>query len=109
MHYECTPGFTKYFLDLGYNVDIIMTQIGNESFIFFEPTKKLRFFKLDDDKKYYRNDEYIKIFREIFKNYVAILLQTMTADLNHFYRNANLLKREKFHFCLSLLSRNAYD
>ena len=92
MHYECTPGFTKYFLDLGYNVDIIMTQIGNESFIFFEPTKKLRFFKLDDDKKYYRNDEYIKIFREIFKNYVAILLQTMTADLNYFYRNANLLK-----------------
>lgn len=23
-HYECTPGYSKYFIDLGYNVDIIM-------------------------------------------------------------------------------------
>ena len=90
-HYECTPGFSKYFLDLGFNVDIIMTEIGNESFIFFEPTKKLRFFILDD-KKYYRNDEYIGKLREIFKKYLAILVQTMTPDLKYFYRKSNLLK-----------------
>ena len=90
-HYECTPGFTKYFLDLGFNVDIIMTEIGNESFIFFEPTKKLRIFILDD-KKYYRSDEYIEKLREIFKKYLAILVQTMTRDINYFYNNSNLLK-----------------
>ena len=90
-HYECTPGFTKYFLDLGFNVDIIMTAIGNESFIFFEQTKKLRIFIMDD-KKYYRNDEYIEKLRKIFKKYLAILIQTMTRDAKYFYNNSNLLK-----------------
>ena len=90
-HYECTPGFAKYFLDLGFNVDIIMTKIGNEAFIFFEPTKKLRFFILDDTK-YYTSDEYIEKFREIFNKYLAILIQTMTPDVNYFYSNSNLLK-----------------
>lgn len=90
-HYECTPGFTKYFLDLGFNVDIIMSKIGNESFIFFEPTKKLRFFILDD-KKYYTGNEYIEKLREIFKKYLAILVQTMTRGVKRFYRNTNLLK-----------------
>ena len=41
IHCECTPGFAKYFLDLGFNVDIIMNKIGKETFIFFEATKKL--------------------------------------------------------------------
>ena len=91
-HYECTPGFVKYFLDLGYNVDLITTKIGNESFIFFEATKKIRFFKLDDSNKYYEIEKYVIKFREIFKKYVAILLQTMFPDLNYFYTNANLLK-----------------
>ena len=76
-HYECTPGYVQYFLDLVYNVDLITTKIGNESIIFFEPTKKIRFFKLDDSNKYYEKEEYVKKFREIFKKYAAILLQTM--------------------------------
>lgn len=90
-HYECTTGFTKYFLDLGFNIDIIMTEIGKGSFIFFEPTKKLRFFILDD-KKYYISDEYIEKFREIFKKYLAILVQTMNYNFKHFYNKTNLLK-----------------
>ena len=90
-HYECTPGFVKYFLDLGFNVDIIMTEIGNETFIFFEKTKKLRFFKLNDSI-YYTSDEYIEKFRKIFTKYLAILVQTMTPDINKFYNNTNLLK-----------------
>ena len=24
-HHECIPGFTKYFIDLGYDVDILLT------------------------------------------------------------------------------------
>ena len=35
-HYECTPGFAKYFIDLGFNVDIIMDKIGISSFSQFE-------------------------------------------------------------------------
>ena len=90
-HYECTPGFAKYFLDLGFNVDIIMIKMGKETFIFFEPTKKLRFFILDDSK-YYKSEEYIVKFRDIFNKYLAILVQTMTPDVKTFYSNANLLK-----------------
>jgi len=93
-HYECTPGYTKYFLDLGFNVDIIMTEIGNESFVFFEPTKKLRFFKMNSDTKYYESDEYIEKLNEIFQKYIAILFQTMTNDIKKFYRKSNLFTRK---------------
>ena len=96
-HYECTPGFTKYFLDLGFNVDIIMTEVGYESFIFFEPTENLRFFILND-QKYYRSEVYISKLREIFKKYNAILVQTMTSDVKYFYSNTNLLKEKNSIF-----------
>jgi hypothetical protein len=43
-HYECTPGFTKYFLDLGYNVDIIMQSSGIDSFIYFKKIEKICLF-----------------------------------------------------------------
>ena len=33
-HYECTPGYTKYFLDLGFDIDIIMTSEGKGIFFF---------------------------------------------------------------------------
>lgn len=90
-HCECTPGYTKYFLDLGFKVDIIMTKKCIETFIFFEKTKKLRFFILDDSK-YYKSEEYIIQFREIFNKYLAILVQTMSFDVKDFYSKSNLLK-----------------
>ena len=31
-HHECTPGFTKYFLDLGYKVDVILDGFGSNTF-----------------------------------------------------------------------------
>ena len=43
-HYECSPGFSKYFIDLGYDVDIIMHNSGLTSFLYFEPVDKIRFF-----------------------------------------------------------------
>ena len=68
-----------------------MTNNGNGIFIFFETTKNLRFFLLDDSK-YYTNDDYIEKFKEIFNKYLAILIQTTTPDVNYFYNNSNLLK-----------------
>jgi len=90
-HYECTPGFTKYFLDLGFNVDIIMTNIGYESFIFFERTKKLRFFILDNNKNNI-SDEYLEKYTENFKKYLAILFQTMNNNVKYFCNKLNLFK-----------------
>ena len=47
-HYECTPGFSKYFIDLGYNVDIIMHNAGLSSFVYFKDISKIRFFIYND-------------------------------------------------------------
>ena len=38
-HFECTPGFTKYFIDLGYNVDILMHKFGIDTFNLFDGTE----------------------------------------------------------------------
>ena len=65
-HYECTPGFTKYFIDLGYNVDIIIDSIGITTFCFFEYLNKIRLFIYDkfiDFKKNFAN------FTSFFKKY----------------------------------------
>lgn len=43
-HYECTPGYSKYFIDLGYNVDIIMHSNNQDTFHLFEPIKKINIF-----------------------------------------------------------------
>ena len=39
-----------------------------------------------------KKNEYIEKLREIFKKYLAILIQTMTPDVKYFYKNSNLLK-----------------
>ena len=43
-HYECLPGYTKYFTDLGFNVDVIIQEDGYESLEYFEPFNKIRIF-----------------------------------------------------------------
>ena len=43
-HYECTPGYSKFFIDLGYNVDIIMNKKGKDSFCLFDNQENIRFF-----------------------------------------------------------------
>lgn len=43
-HYECLPGYTKYFTDLGFNVDVIIQEDGYESFEYYEPLNKIRIF-----------------------------------------------------------------
>ena len=41
-HHECTPGYTKYFLDLGYNVDIILDNFGRNTFCLFNILQNIR-------------------------------------------------------------------
>ena len=43
-HYECSPGYAKYFVDLGFNVDILMQTSGLDSFYYFEKKDKIRLF-----------------------------------------------------------------
>ncbi len=42
-HIECLPGFTKYFINLGYKVDIILNKRQSESMEKFRPLKDVNF------------------------------------------------------------------
>ena len=87
-HYECSPGFAKYFTDLGYNVDIIMQEIGLDSFFFFNPLNKIRFF-------IYRNlkdiEKYAEYLSNIFINYNYALVETVTPKRFKLYKKLKLL------------------
>lgn len=63
-HYECTPGFTKYFIDLGYNVDIILHSMGISSFCFFNPIKKIRLFFYESSDYLINNTNFFSIIRK---------------------------------------------
>ena len=43
-HHECTPGYSKYFIELGYKVDILMHVSGIDSFSSFKDIEKIRLF-----------------------------------------------------------------
>ena len=47
-HFECLPGYAKYFIDLGYNVDILSRKLGFDSFYLFKEKYKIRYFVYDD-------------------------------------------------------------
>ena len=89
-HYECIPGFSKYFLDLGYNIDIIMTKNGKDIFSFFKNKEKIRLY-IWNNSKYYFGDKYIQKFRVSFSKYVAIIIPTMEGFMKKFYNGTNLI------------------
>ena len=87
-HYECTPGFAKYFIDLGYKIDIIMRYYGISSFVRFEAIDKIRFFiynEIDDIQKY------INFFKSILINYNYIMIETANPIYFNLYKSLNLL------------------
>ena len=94
-HYECTPGFSKYFTDLGYNVDIIMNKIGITSFCYFEPIEKIRLFIYEEIEKLENNTNY---FSPIFNKYKYILIETTQPNKYNLYKNLNLLNINKSLF-----------
>ena len=81
-HYECTSGFAKYFIDLGYNVDAIIQKIGISSFCFFEPINKIRIFTYNEPKNLI---EKAKNFQLLFKKYNYILIETSHPCLSNLY------------------------
>lgn len=91
-HYECSPGFSKYFIDLGYNVDIIMNKIGITSFFVFESIDKVRIFFYD-----YKEDieKDVDEFKLILTKYTYILLETTEPKDLALYNNLNLANTVK--------------
>ena len=86
-HFECLPGYAKYFIDLGYNVDILSRNFGIDSFYLFKEKNKIRYFvyvDLTQFSKYYKN------FISYIKNYDFIVIQSINEQ------NKKLLNRLKF-------------
>lgn len=98
-HYECTPGYAKYFVDLGYNVDVLMQKSGQDSFCLFEQKEKIRLFLYDDLKE-------INFFSfnlsYIFNFYSFIIVQTVSTAKIKTISNLGLLNHRNviyvFHY-----------
>ena len=87
-HYECTPGFSKYFIDLGYKVDIVMSKIGITSLCIFEEIKNIRLFiysKIEEIK------QFTEYFSFAFNSYQYILIETTEPKEFKLYKKLNLL------------------
>lgn len=68
-HNECSPGYSKYFIDLGYKVDIIMRSGNQDSFCLFEPIEKIKIFIYYKLKEIIVNAEKLKLlFNKYIKN-----------------------------------------
>ena len=72
-HQECTPGYAKYFVDLGYNVDILIHVSGNESFSLFPAIENVKLIIFNSIEEIKSN---ITKFSVIIKKYDFILLQS---------------------------------
>ena len=72
-HHECSPGFTKYFIDMGYNVDLLICFSGLYSFSLFKHMEKIRFIIFNNLKQINNNAQNLG---EFIKKYEYVLIQT---------------------------------
>ena len=98
-HYECSPGYAKYFVDLGFNVDILMQKSGLDSFYYFEKKDKIRLFIYNGLNQINSNS---KNLRRCFDFYSVIIIQTISSKTIRTIKKLKLLKNQKvvyiFHF-----------
>ena len=96
-HYECTPGYAKYFIDLGFNVDVLMNKIGKDSFHLFKDIEKIRIFIYDNEKQI---NYFAKFLIKFMDNYSLILVQTCYLYNIHILDNLGLLRNNKAIYVL---------
>ena len=72
-HHECIPGFVKYFIELRYNVDILVHASGFDCLNWFRDIKNIRLFIFDNIRQINENIANLSL---IIKKYDYILLQT---------------------------------
>ena len=87
-HHECTPGYSKYFIELGYNVDILMHKSGIDSFCSFRDIEKIRIFSFINR---FEIDNCSKNLSSVIRKYDFILLETTDKDKKNLYINLGLL------------------
>ena len=95
-HYECTPGFAKYFIDLGFNVDIIMDKMGISSFSQFESlSQQIKLFIYKDRKEAlnYGYNLYL-----LSQKYNHVLIETTEPIKEKIYNNKSFLNNNNSMF-----------
>ena len=88
-HYECSPGYAKYFVDLGFHVDILMGKSGIDSFFYFEKKDKIRLFLHKGLKQI---SSYSKKLSSRFHSYTSIIIQTISSKTFRVISKLNLMK-----------------
>ena len=88
-HHECIPGFTKYFIDLGYDVDILLTSNGIDSLSLFRQINKLRLFTFKNLTQIKNNSQ---ILSSIIKKYCFVILGSTDWDKEDVYNELDLFK-----------------
>lgn len=73
-HHECIPGYAKYFLSLGYNVDVLLQNVGVDSFSCFDKTDKLKIYSYSDTEDAIKQKSELK---KCIKKYKLIFLNTL--------------------------------
>ena len=87
-HFECLPGYAKYFVDLGYNIDILIYKFGINSFCLFNEINKIRFFVFENLGPFWTHS---KNFSTIIKNYNFVIIQTTNNKNKPLFHHLNLL------------------
>lgn len=96
-HYECMPGYAKYFIDLKFNVDIIMNKRGIDNFCLFENTENIRIFFFESLSEIYSNiNELILIIHK----YKYILLETIEISTKKLFEKLGFFKMNNTIFVL---------
>ena len=94
-HFECLPGYAKYFIDLGYKIDILTRSFGINAFFLFNEIDKIRFFVYENLKslyKYAKKFPYSLLNIKLFiKKYDFIVVQTTDEKNKNLFIHLNLL------------------
>ena len=96
-HFECTPSYAKYFIDLGLNVDIIMNKIGLDTFCLWDNFGKLQIFFFND---YAWIKQFYSYISEKIKKYNYILIETVEPRYLYLYKDLGLLESNKTIFVM---------
>lgn len=81
-HNECIPGYSKYFTDMGYNVDALIVKNCEDALSSFNPENNLRIFTFDNLETIEKNTNKVS---ERFKKYDYILIQTTDPNKSNLY------------------------
>ena len=87
-HHECLPGYTKYFIDLGFNVDILINYNRINSFYLFKEIENIRIVTFNNLKEIYLNANNLSF---IIRKYQFILVETSFSQYMNLFIKLDIL------------------